>query len=421
MSTVLFLSGQTMGDALGSTGRSFQRLFESLGHDFVTIDFSDPEATAQLGGVISKGNIEFVFTFVGMGADLRGTTSDGKEGNLWEALRVPLISVNGDSPAYFFDRHVMPGPMFACLYAYPEHHQLRKRLPEVRGLVGVVPHVVLDPTPKSAIDFSRKEQGKLLFLKNGNDPEKLLVAWREALPDSVFLMLADLAGELAGNLQGDVGNDIDALVVAYFQNRGLDIDAMWNLRLFFIAQLDDYLRRLKSTLITESLLDFPIEVHGFNWEHVDFTNKRAKLVSFADHNASRGLIRESLGLLDMSPNTGLAPHDRPMRAFGMHTLCLTNDQEYFRRRVPQLCDAFTFRFEPESVQSKVADVLAHPRRYIDLGIEVASAIHQGHEPEVFGQFMIDLAKCLKLEGASRFPSLQPYFAWPPTSLAQSSV
>jgi hypothetical protein len=416
VSTVIFLCGQTMGDALGSTGRSFKRLFESLGHDFATVDFAQPDAGPALDRVMSKGDIEFVFTFVGMGADIRMAGSDGTQRNLWNTMRIPFISLNGDSPAYFFDRHVLSGPMFASLYAFPEHYRLRKRLPANRCMFGVVPHVLLDATPKQDIDFSRKEQGKLLFLKNGNDPEELLVAWREALPDSVFLMLADLAGELAGQIQSELGNDIDTLVVDYFQNKGIDIHARWNLRLFFIAQLDDYLRRLKSTLIAKSLLDLPIEVHGFNWGHVDFGKRRAKLVNFADHNASRGLIKESLGLLDMSPNTGLAPHDRPMRAYGMHTLCLTNEQEYFRRTVPQFCDAFTFRFDPESVQSKVADVLAHPRRYLDLGIEVAAAFRSGHEPEIFGQFMLDLAKCLKLEGAPRFPNLQPYFGWPPTSL-----
>lgn len=405
-----------MGDALGATGRAFQHVFEDLGHDFATIAFADADGQRQLDHLLTTTPIEFVFSFVGMGADLRAMLSDGNEGNVWKAVKVPYLSLYGDSPAYFFDRHVMPTSMCASLYAFPEHYRLRKRLPLVRGLLGTAPHAIIDSTPRSAIDFRRKEQGKLLFLKNGNDPEQLLVAWRDALPDSVFLMIADIAGELVGNLQGELGNDIDALVVSRFEKQGIDIEATWNLRLFFIAQLDDYLRRLKSTLVARSLLDFPIEVHGFNWDHVDFTNRRAKLVNVADYDTSRELIRGSLGLLDMSPNTGEAPHDRPMRAYGMHTLCLTNEQEYFRRRLPQLCDSFMYRFQAEVLQAKVEDVLAHPRRYVELGMEVASAF-QKDEMRLAAQYMLDVAKCLRVEGVPALAGLQSYFAWQPRALS----
>jgi len=420
MSAVMFLSGSTMGDALGATGRAFRKVFDHLGHEFIEVNLSEPNWPDQFNRAIRETRIEFVFTFVGMGSDLATNRNDGSKTNIWEALQIPFISLNGDSPAYFFDRHVMPGRRFACAYGFPEHYELRKRLPKVRGLLGVVPHVLLHPTPKEEIDFSLKEKGKLLFLKNGNDPEQLLTTWREQLPSNLFLMLADLAGELAAQIRSDLGNDIDRMVVAYFRDKGLDVDQLTKLRLFFTAQLDDYLRRLKSTLIVQSLLDFPIEVHGYNWEHIDFSNKRAKLVPVADYTRSTDLIRGALGLIDMSPNTGLAPHDRPMRAYGTYTLCLTNEQVYFKNRF-QRYDAFSFRFDRESIQAKIADALGDPRRHVELGIEIAEAFQSGHKPEIFGQFMLDTAQCLRLEEAPRFPNLQNYFAWPPSSIGQSTT
>ncbi len=253
---------------------------------------------------------------------------------------------------------------------------MRKRLPYINGTSWDASCRRGDPIRKDTLNFTSKERGKLLFLKNGNNPDELLSVWRKSLSETQFLMMMDLAGELATQLHTDLGNDIDALVCGYFRNKGLDVDALTNLRLFFVGQLDDYYRRLKSTLITESLLDFPIEVHGFNWDHVNFSNKRAKLIPTADYNVSRAMMKDALGVIDMSPNTGITPHDRCRRAFGSYTLCLTNEQECFKRQFAQYRD-FCFKFDKESLQAKVADVLAHPKRYVELGIEIADDLPQG--------------------------------------------
>jgi hypothetical protein len=148
---------------------------------------------------------------------------------------------------------------------------------------------------------------------------------------------------------------------------------------------------------------------------VNFSGKRATLVPSADYSKSKLLIMESLGLLDMSPNTGMAPHDRPMRAFGMYTLCLTNEQEYFKRQFEQH-EAFSFRFEKESLQTKVADVLAHPQRYVEIGIQVAETFRKNCHPDTLGRFMLDTASSVRLACAPGFANLQSYFVWPPTKL-----
>src|SRR5690606_16485239 len=128
-----------------------------------------------------------------------------------------------------------------------------------------------DLTEKCDIDFRQKESGKLLFLKNGNDPEKLVLMWRDGMPAPTFLALSDLASDLASDLSSERGCDIDATVCAYLRERGWDVEEFTTLRLFFIAQLDDYLRRMKSTLVADVLADYPVEIHGFNWEHMDFS------------------------------------------------------------------------------------------------------------------------------------------------------
>ena len=412
---VLFLCGTTAADALGGLGRAFRNSFERLGHSFVEINFAKPDAFDTLNRTIKELPIELVFTFIGMGVELPGTTAEGKDVNLWEGLRVPVVSLYGDSPAYYFDRHVMPGNMFACLYGFPEHYSLRKRLPHIRGLLGTIPPVVLDPVQKSEIDFAAKERGRIVFLKNGNDPQELLALWRQALPDSLFVMITDMASELVRDMEGTFSTDIDALVTTFFLDKGLDIEWHPTLRLFFLAQLDDYLRRVKSTFIVESLLDFPIEIHGDKWQHIDFNGRKATLVSGGNYAKSKNLIKNALGLVDMSPNTGLAPHDRPLRAMGMYTLCLTNEQKYFTERFTNH-QAFSFRFEMESLQETIADVIAHPRRYVELGCEVAETFRRDQDPDTLGRHLLDVANCLRLGSSQRMQGLQDYFAWPAEKL-----
>jgi hypothetical protein len=405
-----------MGDALGASGRAVRRTFEDLGHQFVEVNFVKPDAVALLNETIATKPVEFVFSHVGIGMDLQGETQDKRAINLWIGTGIPFISLYGDSPAYYFDRHIVPGPSFACLYAFPEHYQFRKTLPQRKGLLGVTPLKMIDETRKDELDFRAKESGKLLFLKNGNDPKRLIENWREGLPLGTFLMLTDLAGDLAGQLDTDKGCNIDAVVCAYFQERGLDVEALTNLRLFFVAQLDDYLRRIKSTWMAEVLRNFPVEIHGYNWEHVDFSGKRAKYVHGADFTGSRELIKGSLGVLDMSPNTSLSPHDRALRSFGLYTLCLTNEQAFFKRHFQQH-PSFTFRFDKESLESKVADVLAHPKRFVELGIEVADSFRKQFDSEAFGRTMVDIANCLRLAAGPRPARLQDFFVWPPEKLA----
>jgi hypothetical protein len=415
MSVVLFLTGTTMGDALGASGRTMRQTFEDFGHEFVEVNLASPNANELLNRTIASKQVEFAFSHVGMAADLMGETSDKRRVNLWASMGIPFISLFGDTPAYFFDRHIMPGPGFACLYAFPEHYQFRKVLPQRNGIIGVTPLRMIDVTPKGEIDFRAKESGRLLFLKNGNDPNRLIEIWREGLPLSTFLMLTDLASELVADINSDKGCNIDAMVCAHLRDKDLDVEVLTSLRLFLVAQLDDYLRRVKSTFMAEILCNFPVEIHGYNWEHVDFSGKRAKYVYGADYSASKQRIKDSLGILDMSPNTTLSPHDRPLRAYGLYTLCLTNEQEFFKRCFEQH-HSFMFRFDKESLESKVAEVLAHPKRFVELGIEVAETFRSQFDPEAFGRTMLETSDLLRLATGPRPPNMQDYFAWPPLKL-----
>jgi hypothetical protein len=416
MPAIVFLSDRSMNDAIGAAGRAHRTLFEELGYEYVEVNFADPAAAQDVfdRSVLSK-HIEFAYGSVGIGADLSGRAADGKVVNFWEANRIPYISLSGDSPAYYFARHIMPSPWHACIYYFPEHLELRRRLGRTSALFGLAPPIPFDMTDKREIDFRKKEQGKLLFLKNGNDPEKLLRIWREAIPAATFIALTELAGELVNSMNTENSCDIDASVTTFFLDKGWDISEFTNLRLFFVAQLDDYLRRIKSTLVADVLADFPVEIHGFNWEHFDFSRRRATFVPGGDYTESRARIIDSLGIVDVSPNTQRAPHDRAMRAFGLCTLCLTNEQRFFKEQFTNSA-MFSYRFEKDHLAAKIADVVANPKRYVELGLNVAEQFRYSRRPEDFAQFMLDTASHIRLASGPRPAGLQEFFAWPVANL-----
>lgn len=410
--SILFISGTSANDALGAAGRAHQALYESLGYRFVEINFASREANDLLNRTLQDGPIELAYSAMGMGADIRVSRTDGTEGNLWETLGVPYLSLKVDSPAYYFDRHVMRSPWHAALYLYPEHLEFRKRLPLTPALYGLTPTVPFDSVNPRDVDFGVKAGGKLLFLKNGNDPEKLVQGWRAAMPPATFELLTELAAELAGAIAKESGCDIDRSVTAMFRSRGWDLSECLNLRLFFVAQLDDYLRRIKSVLIADAIADFPVVIQGVNWEHFDFAGRQATYVKGGDYTRTRQQIIEALGVIDMSPNTQLAPHDRPMRALGLYTLCLTNKQRFFDEEFPD-ADRFTFRFDRDELQAMVSDVLAHPARYVELGRAAGEHFQRNRRWEDYAQFMLDTAGHVRLMCGPRPSGLQDYFVWPP--------
>ena len=413
MSAVLFMSGTTMGDALGGIGRSHRGAIESLGHEFIEINLEVEGAANRMNLAIREQPIAFAFAYAGAAANLSATLEGGGIKNFWEALQIPYISLKGDSPAYFFDRHVRTSPWQAILYFFPEHLEFRKRLPGGDGLYGLVPPIPFDLTNSNEIDFAAKSSGKLLFLKNGNDPERLVGVWQETMPESMFVTLADLAGHLASRIGTETELDLDSQIATYFVHRGWDLSGNLNLRLFLYAQLDDYLRRVKSTMLAEVLKNFPVEIHGFNWDHVDFSRAKAKFVAGGDYTKSKEEIRNSLGLIDMSPNTSRGLHERPMRAFGLRTLCLTNEQQFMRENIGNWAQ-FSFRFDAENISNKIADVLAHPKRYVDVGVVAAEEFSSTRRPSDFVQFMADTADMIRISNSPRRPEWQPFFVWPPS-------
>lgn len=411
MDMAVFIMGTTRGGAMEEITRNVKRMVEATGVIGYEMDLSDPQSIPKLGQAINGQNVLFIFSFVAIGRDLMLKDPRGHLVNAWDLLGIPFLTIHGDSPAYFFDRHVNINPRFASFYGFPEHLALRKQLPNKTGLLGASPPIVIDPVDEHEIDFTAKESGKLVFLKNAGDPKQLEALWKRICSPAIYTFLMDSARTLTATINTALGLDIDAFVRTQMAERGYDLEGMTNLRLFLIAQLDDYLRRTKVTLVAEVLSEFPIEIHGDNWDYMDFSGKKCTVIPGSNFKASRTVIRQCLGVIDMSPNTSDAFHDRPQRAYGSHTLCITNEQNC----VTNLFGAnagITYQFEADSIRERISAVLANPKDYVARGRDNARVYRERYPGEHMAKFLLDAAEMSVVGAGKDYPGTQDFFVWP---------
>jgi hypothetical protein len=408
---VLAFSGNGANDAIRGLMLEYGNALLENGVPVVHISLERGELDYAMAQ-ISAGNVAFGLTFLGIGQDLSvqfGSSSEPR--NVWEAFRLPLLKLHGDLPAYFVDFHLDIPNTAVNLYHATEFIDFRKRwLPECRAITSQVPPLPLAPTSLDALDRSRRRNGKLVFLKNGNDPAELRRLWSERLPSSISSMLFDLADDLSvralkpGTLRiGDVVGD-------YLESRGIVAESLGPLVLFFSAQMDDYLRRVKSALIATALLDFPVIIQGKCWEHIDFAGRRALYIQGADYSATQEVFANELGIIDMSANVDSWPHDRVQRAAGSFALCLTNKQGWLRDQFTTLQD-LTFDFSKESIQTCIANVLARPDNFLDLAVEFGQRFRQVYSAESFSRHVLEMATLASVRWSEDKPILQPFFVW----------
>ncbi|HEY8025938.1 MAG TPA: hypothetical protein VIF60_15335, partial [Burkholderiaceae bacterium] len=366
MKNVLFVGADSTGGALSHFGLAMEKSLAEIGISFYWLEASETEEfAANLSATLNAREYSFVYSLIGVG---KGFASADLP--LWDSLGIPLITMYGDSPAYFYDLHANHGNWEVSLYFYEEHLKFRNRFPALGGaLEGVAPIIPVRSVAAGEVDLRAKEKGKIFFLKNGNDPQKLREFWKQSFQARVYEALMQISGTMAADLDSCTHVNIVQMALDYLASVGLTGGAE-KLLLLMVAQLDDYARRLKSELIADVLLDYPAEVHGVNWEHLNTAGRNGTLVVESNYKKSDALIRDSLAIFDMSPNTVTGMHDRQMRAAAAQTLCVSNRQPLLNQLFPD-AELFTYDFNRESLRQKVEWMLAHRSETVELGVACA--------------------------------------------------
>lgn len=409
--TVIAFRGHSRSDGLAAGVHAVSQVFTMHGYNFVTVDLRTPEGASILGKLTAKPEeILFVAGSMGLADDWQIDTPEGPR-SVWSHLGIPYLSGFGDHPAYHWERHRPRGPGFFSFYVFREHLDATMAWMSPPPQAAIIPPWPFDAIDKSALDFAAKRDGKIYFFKNGNDPDALLKFWR-GLPAPLGNWLTELAHSIDVTRVGRGLKPLHILVHEFVLDKGYWPGPPERIEIFLVAQMDDYARRVKCTMMARAMLDLPVHIFGDNWGHVDFSGRCAQHSPGQSYFTSCGLVDKALAVIDMSPNTESAPHERFLGAAGRYTLCLGNVQQYHLDYYPQ-AERMLFEFEPESIRARIDGVLAQPGRHVDLGVEVAEHVRVLHDPGELVRRYVDGARLARISMAGQeFPGQQDFVNWP---------
>lgn len=405
---IIWFSGASQGDALTVNTRELLAPFSRHASAIVQIDLNHSNWLDELNQALAQP-VWFAVSPFGVGQHIE--ISGAPPLNLWEHAGIPFVRFFGDIPAYFPDRHVRQFRNSINAYFHRSHASFYRRWFSDPALSVLLPPSPLESIPLENIDLTQKLNGKILFPKNGNPPIELQRYWCASLPKTVSSILMSVAEELStkGNL--DREPNIDDVLCAHFANTGVDLAAEPALLCFLVAQLDDYLRRIKSTLVAEALLDLPVIIRGASWGHISFEGKRATYDPDFDVARTRPLIDAAPAIIDMSPNTTHTPHDRVLRAVGRGTAFLTNTNETLQKLLPDA--RYSFTFKKESICELVEHYASHPQQAIDLGLEQARVLREAFKPDNYVACLITAVEAASLRLGRRPEGTQNFVIYPP--------
>lgn len=404
---IAFVSG-SQGDALRQHTLEMLRPLRPHCTGVAVIDIRDPGWHEQLAAAAQEP-VWFAMAPFGGGEVFRAAS--GEVASPWAEAGIPFVRLFGDTPAYFPSKHFQHFRNSINAYGHAEHWEFYLKWFNAGAPSLWQPLFPLDARPREAVDVDRKLAGsRIVFVKNGNCPDRLVDYWRTQLPPEVARALEAVAEEACGRL--DEPYDFAVGVQAWFSRLGIDLGRNRRLLFFMVAQLDDYTRRRKSTLIARSLLDLPVVVRGIHWDHVDFSGRRATHDADSDYTRTRDLFDSSLAIVDMSANTHRGAHDRALRAAGRYTTCFTNLTRFFGESFPDAA-SFTYRFDEDSIAALVGSALERPLETVEIGFAQAERMRKLLTEERYVEQLVAAIDACALGCGGRPTSTQDFVIYEP--------
>jgi hypothetical protein len=407
---IICFAGGSEGDALANLTRELIAPIAGKASRVWMLNLGSPTLGEELNRALQEP-VWFAYSFFAIGQDTNAEIG-GCSRNVWEACGIPFLRMFGDIPAYFPDRHVRKFSNSINGYGDRSHLDFYKRWFDNKALTALLPALSLESKSLDEIDEDLKVKGSIIFPKNGNSPNALLDYWRASLPHTVVSAMESVAEAC---ISQDAINDelhIDDRIIRCYEDIGVDIAADRTLMCFMVAQIDDYVRRIKSTMVAEAILDLPVIVQGSSWGHVNFYGKKARLESCSDYATTSALFGKTLAMIDMSANTIHAPHDRICRATGHGTAFLTNQQEFIGKIIPNPSEC-AFRFTKDSIHDMVEHYVLNPRVAVSLGIQQARGFRELYTAERYASALVSVVDAMSLRLGGRPYGTQNFIDFPP--------
>jgi hypothetical protein len=342
----------------------FAPSWRTAGLNLVELDISAAEWKAQLKQILETRKIAFVLSTSGIGANIQ---IDGQ--NLWTRLNLPVFSLLLDHPAYLAANHTGLPNATVLGYMFRDHALYQASDVRAGNIVTSIDYGVPD-LPVRPIQEVVNSGSRLVFAKTGNSPFALAQSWRQA--PKIERVLHDVLDALALERNGFAFvTQFQKLIGQVAAAHRLELSRFDLLSRFLIAQIDDYIRRLKSTAIATALLPFDVDVFGAAWEHIDTRGARARFHGPVAYETLEAGFPLAAGSLTMNPNIDLSAHDRFFTAIGAGIMPLSDRNSYIEAVFPEAMP-YSFDFSPGSIAAALEKIVHAPV----IALETARAMRQ---------------------------------------------
>ena len=323
-----------------------------------------------------------------------------------------MLKILGDHPCYYPDRHVQTSNAHASVYAFPEHRAFFEKwirpISPCQGVSVLLPIATLGTCEIDETKLAHKASGRIAFFKNGNNPEALRKAWKTHLPEALSDALLSIGMDASNAIGAKSPASLESRVIEYFEHAPGAINIETGLLCFIVAQLDDLVRREKSTLLGRVLRDYPVDIFGDFWEHVDFTRGEAQHLGSGTYLQMVESMKSYLAIVDMSPNIDKSVHERLYHAATHYTVCISNRTDYLAEGFPELA-CYAYEFSEASIRRAIEKVLKDPDTTVENGVRAGQRFRREFPDRDFVRVILNTADLVHAK--LRSPRVQDFNVW----------
>lgn len=206
--TIVSFVGENENGILRQLSHDLMQTLKPYGFVGHVIDLTQSDWIQQFDILLHKG-VYMAWGHAGIGARLE---VNGK--SLWDAIKVPFISLLADPPCAILQNHKIQSRYVANAYVFSEWLSFQKRFIGSNQLSTLLKSVGTVPNPYRDKTVWRDRSRRMVLVKTGENPEKRRERWKN-LPPRWRSILEDAAAAALKHRTGDITDKIVAACDAY--------------------------------------------------------------------------------------------------------------------------------------------------------------------------------------------------------------
>ncbi|MBM9403561.1 hypothetical protein JUN65_18475 [Gluconacetobacter azotocaptans] len=295
--------------------------------------------------------------------------------NLWDAIKVPFVSVLADPPCWIPHNHFIRAHYVANAYVFAEWLHIQRTLvrsPQYSTLidsVGVVPQPQRDAIPW------RERPQRMAFIKTGGNPAARRESWT-TLPPRWRTILEDAGAVAVRRSTGDVTD----VLLAACEEHGLSTEHRLEILFALMKELDLYVREHRMTSLATALLDLPVHIYGRGWDHLSHRATRARFHPPIDAAHLSSVYAATQFILNTSPNISSGLHERV--AYGLDARCcvVSDENAFMKKTLAHVPTFFGIDTNSADLADRISELYYSQTDYTDatqIGVDLISSQFDG--------------------------------------------